>query len=451
MTTTRLPAPTSTCSRLVPRQRGSGAPTTRRRRSPLDAFVKPGGTTSADAYARWLGKGGGESETIRRVDQRARQPRPGPRRDEDGRFPPYDNLRADSIRAACDDSLRRLGTDRIGTSLLRAPGTTSRYDLARRPPGVRRSSCAPAACATSRRRTSPPPVAECAGPAGGERLGAVRRAAAASNPSSATSTEPSTPTSAPSAASASLPLRPRPRVPHRQVPRRRADRQPRGGCDPVRLRRARSGALPTLLDVADAHGVPMGRSRCAWLRTAPPSSPRSRAPRTVEQLVDLLRDGRRRPRRRRAVGAGRLRARVSRDGALLLRRARAESRASGTVIGRPACYRPSPACSGRPPHCWPALTLNVSCQMPVPLRSSVASRFHSRHTGACFAEGLRVGPERVERPPVLLDHALHALPVGVEAEQPSRVGHARTTEHLPPVMRSRVASGAARRSRTPPP
>ena len=30
-----------------------------------------------------------------------------------GKLPPYENLRPESIRAACDDSLRRLQTDRI--------------------------------------------------------------------------------------------------------------------------------------------------------------------------------------------------------------------------------------------------------------------------------------------------------------------------------------------------
>lgn len=82
----------------------------------LDAFLAAGGTMvdTADAYARWLGNGGGESETIIGAWMAAR----GTRDDvlvatKMGKLPPYDNLRPDSIRAACDDSLRRLGTDRI--------------------------------------------------------------------------------------------------------------------------------------------------------------------------------------------------------------------------------------------------------------------------------------------------------------------------------------------------
>lgn len=82
----------------------------------LDAFLAAGGTMvdTADAYARWLGHGGGESETILGAWMAAR----GSRDDvlvatKMGKLPPHDNLRPESIRAACDDSLRRLGTDRI--------------------------------------------------------------------------------------------------------------------------------------------------------------------------------------------------------------------------------------------------------------------------------------------------------------------------------------------------
>jgi aryl-alcohol dehydrogenase-like predicted oxidoreductase len=82
----------------------------------LDAFVTAGGNAvdSADAYARWLGDGGGESETILGRWMAAR----GNRDDvivatKMGKLPPYENLRPESIVAACDDSLRRLQTDRI--------------------------------------------------------------------------------------------------------------------------------------------------------------------------------------------------------------------------------------------------------------------------------------------------------------------------------------------------
>jgi len=82
----------------------------------LDAFVAAGGTMvdSADAYARWLGNGGGESETILGRWMASR----GNRDDvivatKMGKLPPYENLRPESIVAACDDSLRRLQTDRV--------------------------------------------------------------------------------------------------------------------------------------------------------------------------------------------------------------------------------------------------------------------------------------------------------------------------------------------------
>ena len=82
----------------------------------LDAFVAAGGTMvdSADAYARWLGNGGGESETIIGSWLAARGNRDSVLvATKVGKLPPYDNLRPESIRAACDDSLRRLGTDYI--------------------------------------------------------------------------------------------------------------------------------------------------------------------------------------------------------------------------------------------------------------------------------------------------------------------------------------------------
>ena len=82
----------------------------------LDAFLAAGGTMvdTADAYARWLGNGGGESETIIGAWMAARGTRDNVLvATKMGKLPPYDNLRPDSIRAACDDSLRRLGTDRI--------------------------------------------------------------------------------------------------------------------------------------------------------------------------------------------------------------------------------------------------------------------------------------------------------------------------------------------------
>ncbi|MBI1376376.1 MAG: aldo/keto reductase [Frankiales bacterium] len=82
----------------------------------LDAYVAAGGNVidTADAYARWLGHGGGESETIigRWMASRGN-------RDslvvctKVGKNAPLDNLRPETIRAAVELSLSRLQTDRI--------------------------------------------------------------------------------------------------------------------------------------------------------------------------------------------------------------------------------------------------------------------------------------------------------------------------------------------------
>ncbi len=82
----------------------------------LDAYVEAGGNAidTADAYARWLGHGGGESETVigRWMKER------GNRDDlviatKVGKNTPLDNLRPETIRAAVELSLARLQTDRI--------------------------------------------------------------------------------------------------------------------------------------------------------------------------------------------------------------------------------------------------------------------------------------------------------------------------------------------------
>lgn len=82
----------------------------------LDAYVDAGGNVidTADAYARWLGKGGGESETILGRWMRAR----GNRDDlviatKVGKNEGLDNLRPETIRTAVELSLTRLQTDRI--------------------------------------------------------------------------------------------------------------------------------------------------------------------------------------------------------------------------------------------------------------------------------------------------------------------------------------------------
>jgi aryl-alcohol dehydrogenase-like predicted oxidoreductase len=82
----------------------------------LDAYVEAGGNVidTADAYAAWLGDGGGESETVIGAWMRAR----GNRDDlviatKVGKRPGFADLRPETIRAAAEESLQRLGTDRI--------------------------------------------------------------------------------------------------------------------------------------------------------------------------------------------------------------------------------------------------------------------------------------------------------------------------------------------------
>ena len=82
----------------------------------LDAYVEAGGNfvDTADAYARWLGHGGGESETIIGRWMRAR----GNRDDlvvatKVGKNDGLDNLRPETIRTAVELSLGRLQTDRV--------------------------------------------------------------------------------------------------------------------------------------------------------------------------------------------------------------------------------------------------------------------------------------------------------------------------------------------------
>ncbi|MGH4035583.1 aldo/keto reductase [Actinomycetota bacterium Odt1-20B] len=83
----------------------------------LDAYTAAGGNfiDTADAYSAWVeGNKGGESETVIGNWLRARG-----RRDDVviatkvSRHPEYLGLRADTIKAAADASLRRLGTDYI--------------------------------------------------------------------------------------------------------------------------------------------------------------------------------------------------------------------------------------------------------------------------------------------------------------------------------------------------
>jgi aryl-alcohol dehydrogenase-like predicted oxidoreductase len=82
----------------------------------LDAYVAAGGNVidSADSYAAWLGKGGGESETVLGRWMASR----GNRDDlviatKVGKRPGFANLRPDTIRASVEGSLQRLQTDRI--------------------------------------------------------------------------------------------------------------------------------------------------------------------------------------------------------------------------------------------------------------------------------------------------------------------------------------------------
>jgi aryl-alcohol dehydrogenase-like predicted oxidoreductase len=82
----------------------------------LDAYVAAGGNTidTADGYARWLGKGGGESETILGRWMAARGNRDSVViATKVGKNEGLDNLRPETIRRACELSLQRLQTDHI--------------------------------------------------------------------------------------------------------------------------------------------------------------------------------------------------------------------------------------------------------------------------------------------------------------------------------------------------
>jgi aryl-alcohol dehydrogenase (NADP+) len=83
----------------------------------LDAYVAAGGNflDTADSYTRWMeGSVGGESETIigRWMAARGNRDRMVVAT-KVGKLPSRPGLSAANIRAAADDSLRRLGTDRI--------------------------------------------------------------------------------------------------------------------------------------------------------------------------------------------------------------------------------------------------------------------------------------------------------------------------------------------------
>lgn len=82
----------------------------------LDAYVAAGGNVvdTADSYAHWLGHGGGESETIIGEWLAARGSRDSVLiATKVGKKPGLNDLRAATIRTACEDSLRRLQTDHI--------------------------------------------------------------------------------------------------------------------------------------------------------------------------------------------------------------------------------------------------------------------------------------------------------------------------------------------------
>ncbi len=257
----------------------------------LDAFVAAGGTMvdTADAYARWLGDGGGESETILGSWMAAR----GNRDDvlvatKMGKLPPYENLRPESIRAACDDSLRRLQTDRI--DLYYAHQDHEGDDLA-----------------TALEAFD-----------GLVRSGKVRYVAA-SNFTGARLAE-ALDLQAENGWAPFVALQPHYNLVEREeyeteyahlclqrglgtlpyfgLARGFLTGKYRGGADIPSVRadgvtkyadERGDRVLSTLQEVADAHGVPMAAVALAWLRTRPAVVAPIASARTVEQLADLLR------------------------------------------------------------------------------------------------------------------------------------------------------------------
>ncbi len=257
----------------------------------LDAFVAAGGTMvdTADAYARWLGNGGGESETILGSWMAAR----GNRDDvlvatKMGKLPPYENLRPESIRAACDDSLRRLQTDRI--DLYYAHQDHEGDDLA-----------------TALEAFD-----------GLVRSGKVRYVAA-SNFTGARLAE-ALDLQAENGWAPFVALQPHYNLVEREeyeteyahlclqrglgtlpyfgLARGFLTGKYRGGADIPSVRadgvtkyadERGDRVLSTLQEVADAHGVPMAAVALAWLRTRPAVVAPIASARTVEQLADLLR------------------------------------------------------------------------------------------------------------------------------------------------------------------
>lgn len=256
----------------------------------LDAFVEAGGTMvdSADAYARWLGKGGGESETILGAWINARG-----NRDQVlvatkmGKLPPYDNLRPDSIRAACDDSLRRLGTDRIDLYYAHQdhldddlPAALEAFDGLVRAGKVRHVA---ASNFTATRLTEALDLQKANGWAPFVALqphyNLVERDEYETEYADLC-TERGIGT-----------------LPYFGLARGFLTGKYRGDAqvDSVRAEGVTQYAhergervLSTLHDVADAHGVPMAAIALAWLRTRPAVVAPIASARTVEQLVDLL-------------------------------------------------------------------------------------------------------------------------------------------------------------------
>ena len=245
----------------------------------LDAYVAAGGNVidTADAYAAWLGKGGGESETVIGAWMRAR----GNRDDlviatKVGKAPGLDNLRPETIRAAAEASLRRLGTDRIdlyyahqdhdddmGAALEAFDGLVRDGQGA---PPRRVELLARAARRGSR-------------PAGRARLGAVRRAAAGVQPGGAHGVRDAVrrPLRRARHRHAAL-LRARPRLPHRQVPHRRRRGRERACEGRVGVRRTTRASGCSTPSSRSPEGTAYGRRRWRWPGCGPVPRSSHRSP-----------------------------------------------------------------------------------------------------------------------------------------------------------------------------
>ena len=288
----RLPAPTSTSSRSASAATSSAGAPTRTRRSPCSTrYVAAGGNVvdTADVYSRL-------ARHTRAASRRrssaagcaARGNRDaGRHRDEGRQATGLDNLRPETIRAAPSGRCSGCGPT-ASTSTTRTSDhdddlgeALEAFDSLVRAGKVRHIA------ASQPHRSAAHGGAR---PAGGARLGAVRRAAAALQPRRARrSTRRASPTSASSAASARCPTSASraatsPASTASADPRSRACGPGRGGV----RRRARRARWSTRSTRSPPRTACPAAVALAWLRTRPAVVAPIASARTLEQLAELL-------------------------------------------------------------------------------------------------------------------------------------------------------------------